>query len=103
MCNEYNGHANYPTWNIQLWIDNDQGLSSIIQERAIEALENNEDDENAARWELESYLKDLIASELNPLIDQASMHSDLLGWALDTANWYDIAENWIEQAKEELD
>jgi len=28
----YNGWANYETWNVALWIDNDQGLHEIAQE-----------------------------------------------------------------------
>ena len=28
----YNGYTNYQTWNIALWIDNDQGLHEQVQE-----------------------------------------------------------------------
>lgn len=28
----YNGHKNYETWNVSLWIDNDEGLHSIAKE-----------------------------------------------------------------------
>ena len=26
MCKEYNGHKNYQTWCVSLWLDNDEGL-----------------------------------------------------------------------------
>lgn len=31
MC-DYNGWKNYETWNVALWIGNDEGLSSIASE-----------------------------------------------------------------------
>jgi len=30
--NEYNGWRNYQTWNVALWIDNDEGLHELAQE-----------------------------------------------------------------------
>lgn len=40
----YNGHKNYNSWNVSLWINNDQSLYNI----AIECIENNSTKEGAA-------------------------------------------------------
>ena len=38
MCDKYNGYANYQTWNVGLWIDNDQGTYNLVMEEAGEFL-----------------------------------------------------------------
>jgi hypothetical protein len=34
MCNEYNGWSNYQTWNVMLWLDNDQGSYYLVRDQA---------------------------------------------------------------------
>lgn len=98
MCKPYNGYANYETWAVSLWIDNDPGLYSEIQEMAESCYD--EDDDRKGRDELATQLKDYI-EEMNPLLDDANMFSDLMGAALDNVEWYEIADNWIEVIEEE--
>ena len=39
MADTYNGWTNYPTWNLKLWIDNDEGLYTHYQEIVGDLLE----------------------------------------------------------------
>ncbi len=109
MCNKsYNGYTNYETWCVNLWIDNEEGSYNHVYAMASDVFESSEDsynysinftkEENALN-ELEDQIKDYI-KETNPLADNASLFSDLLGSALDNVNWREIAENWIEAVKE---
>lgn len=88
---DYNGYTNKPTWCVSLWINNDQGL----QETVLEAAKNDAD--LFAGW-----LEDFI-EENNPLIETASLYSDLLGWALCYVDWDELAEHFIEAAEEITD
>ena len=90
MCKEYNGWTNYATWNVALWLDNEQGSHSHFVERAA-ALE---DETWALAKEIEEYVR-----EGAPDLD-ASTYADLLGAALSSVNWYEIAESFCETARD---
>jgi hypothetical protein len=88
----YNGWSNYETWNVALWIDNEPGSYQARRELAKDA----KDESDLAR-SLESWIKD-DAPDLG-----ASVYSDLLGAALSEVNWYEIAENYFNEAHEDCD
>lgn len=37
MSEKYNGYTNYPTWNVKLWIDNEEGSYNYWHDAAREA------------------------------------------------------------------
>lgn len=102
----YNGWKNYPTWAVNLWLANDEGLYRATLEMATEAVESAPDDSNvpaiwsadeAARFRLADTLKDWVRDELAPDLG-ASFSADLLGYAFDLVDWEEIAASWIEDS-----
>jgi hypothetical protein len=102
MCNKsYNGYTNYETWNVGLWIDNEQGSYNYVYSLASECFEDAEEDrynskEENAIIKLAEQIKNYV-EEMNPLTDDTSLFSGLLNAALGEVDWYDIAETWIKE------
>lgn len=101
----YNGYTNYETWLVALWIDNDQGLQEMIQEFAQAAYDEAEASEYLTREEeavatLEKQIEDVI-DEMNPLISEASLFSDMLSAAFREVDYREIAEGFIAEVDKE--
>ena len=97
----YNGWKNYETWNVALWISNEQSSDSywrdVTQECWDEAEAGNTlTREEQAKYNLADRLRDEI-TESQPDLG-ATMWSDLLGAALCEVDWDEIAGNWLEDA-----
>lgn len=84
---EYNGWTNYETWNVKLWIDNDQGLQEYWNERTMD-----QDCIQGLADELKEYFEEQSQEMLKAASQQASVWSDLIGAALSEVNWHEIAE-----------
>jgi hypothetical protein len=88
----YNGWKNYPTWAVNLWLSNDEGLyrETLYRVGAV-----SDEGRAAIADSIKGYVVDDLAPDLG-----ASFAADLLGYALDCVDWYEIADAWIESASE---
>jgi hypothetical protein len=96
----YNGWTNYETWNLALWIGNEQGSYEYWREQTREVIGNTSDDDveerkHTSACDLADMLKEYI-EEAMPEMD-ASFFSDLLRAAVSEVNWYEIAKGWVDE------
>ena len=96
----YSGWKNYPTWCVNLWLSNDEGLYNETRERARAELDDTDEDApqadriEDARGAFSRNLKEWVCDELAPDLG-ASFAADLLGYALGEVDWYELAEAWL--------
>lgn len=89
----YQGWKNYPTWAVNLWLSNDEGLYHATIERAQEIIR----DGNSVGL-FSQCLKDWVTNDLAPDLG-ASFAADLLGYALDSVDWHEIATAWLNEVE----
>ena len=84
----YNGWTNWETWNVGLWVGNDEGLYNMQQEFIRAANERITDDD------VRLFLVELLP---NGTPDMKT------GWATENfINWIEIAEHWEDERQEML-
>lgn len=97
----YNGWTNYETWNVKLWMDNEEGTQDYWNQAAEEALHyRHHDTPEEAANQLACRLKDEFQESMPDL--GASCWADLLNAALSEVNWYEIAQSLVNDAKERM-
>lgn len=110
MADKYNGWTNYETWNVKLWMDNEEGSYHYYGEVAQECWDDAEADDTFTREEratlnLADRLKDEYETAMQDWLEeskrQSSVWADLLGAALSEVNWHEIAEHLIEDVEKE--
>jgi len=96
----YNGWANYETWAVKLWLDNDES-GCALQQELLEQARNTPNPsevwtkEEATRFTLADLLEEFITAN-NPLVGAATMYTDLLGAAIAEVNFTEIARNLLD-------
>ena len=99
----YNGWTNYPTWNVKLWIDNDERTSRYWLDETRSAIAIQDDGpkrlECAARClaeQLETHHQEVwVMHDYD-----TGWKTDCLQWVLGQINWREIAESYVEDAWE---
>ncbi len=102
----YNGHTNYETWCVGLWLGNEEGPYNHCRELARECKENAGEDrrvrekiwteEQAARFNTADAIREYVEECHKPELP-ASMASDMLNAAFAEVDWNDVAEGFLEE------
>lgn len=107
----YNGWTNYETWAVALWLDNEAGSQAYWREATREAWQEAASSKQVREWSFNRsdaariLLADRLKSEVeegNP-IEEASLYADLIGAALSSVNWHEIARHYVEESECEDD
>jgi hypothetical protein len=107
MANEkkYQGWANYETWAVKLWIDNEEGSYRYWNEEARDTAQG-EIDTDPADWKdtATSNLADKLKNEHEDNAPElGGPYGDLLTAALSEVDWYEIAGAMIEDVSDSLE
>lgn len=101
--NSYNGWKNYETWAVNMWLVNDEESYNSTLELAREVLDEHADDEDwVTASALADSLKELVDElpEIESVTEQATMACDLLRAALSEVDWYEIAQSYLDDVRE---
>lgn len=110
MSDGYNGWSNYETWNVALWMDND-GSDSYWRECAQQCVDDTDTDDNTEDRKNDATLalsKQIEEYHQKAMPELRGTFADLLGAALSSCNWYEIAGHYVddieitEESDEEL-
>lgn len=105
----YQGWANYETWAVALWLDNDEGSYNYWRERAQEIREEGDfggrgENEFMRETPEDEKVMLTIADELKDQHEEyvagvglEGFAADLLNAALSEVNWREIAENMMRE------
>ena len=86
---EYNGWTNYPTWNVALWIDNEESF----QEDA-KMIMKEDHEHNCEYWDaMRSWVEDVVVG----IEKIEGCACDLGGWALGQVNWKEVCDAYMDK------
>ena len=100
----YNGYANYETWLVKVWIDNDQGNVEYWVEQAQDLYVNHAEDTKyfTKREEaiilLSESMKEYYEDRMPEGDDIGGLWADLLHSALSDVVWIELSGMIMEQA-----
>lgn len=92
----YNGWANYETWNVNLWLANDEGFYNDVTRMARRAMVANTHDEATA--ELADAIQEFV-SEVRVL--NGGTFGDLSeDRSFARVDWEEVAASWLEDEED---
>lgn len=94
----YNGWTNYETWNVALWLDNEEGSYHYVRDLLADAIETHgpdSDDSDAAMFAFADSIEEMVTDSAPDL--GATMFADLLGAALSEVSWTEIARSIMDE------
>ena len=109
---KYNGWTNYETWNMKLWMDNDQGFSNYWSERAQEIYRDAEAERFFTKREraaliLGDAIKDEMSDHAQDALEAAKVEcswiADFLNAAVSEVNYHEIAVSLLSDVEDERD
>lgn len=107
---KYNGWTNYETWNMKLWMDNDQSSSNYWNERAQEIYDASQAERFFTRREsaaiaLGNAIKEEMGDHAQDALERAgvaySWIADFLNAAVSEVNYHEIAESLLSNIPDE--
>lgn len=105
MSEKCNGWANYETWAVNLWMDNERGQQDYWADEARQCFANAKADgcltqRDMAAIALADRIKEEHEDAATEMLRQANYEvgplADLLNGALGAVNWDEVARSWIE-------
>ncbi len=96
----YNGWSNYPTWDVALWIGNEEGLYDEAQAltRAAASYHGDRTQQGILADNLKAWVEELDEVMGAPTTGYVA---DLYGWAFSQVDWYEIAEHYLQEVSED--
>jgi len=88
----YNGWSNYPTWCVNVWLANERPLYEETRYRVDAMMDEG-------RVAVADAIKGFVVDELVPDLG-ASVAANLLGFALASVDWFELADAWLEDVRE---
>ena len=99
--NDYNGWANYETWNVNLWIQNDEGFYNGVVESLRDMLDAREHDwQNVTHHDIRAVVEDVIGRKTP---DGVSISDHEIDWDEISDSLLELAEGNNIQVRPELE